>query len=193
MAVRPVRSTDPRVPGAPPALALRLRPFEPADAEVIASWADSAGEAYWLAPRTAPPLTAEKVRDWGRNGRQQWILCERGGGALLAYGELNLLNASRHSFWLGHLVVDPQRRGTGLGTEITRRLLDRAFVHCAAMSVTLVVFPANRSAIRAYQAAGMCADGFEEHHFDAYGRTERLARFSINAAQWRRDAACRCS
>ncbi|QOJ15825.1 MAG: GNAT family N-acetyltransferase [Planctomycetia bacterium] len=187
MAVRPVHSVDSRVSRAPAALALRLRSFETPDAGVVAGWARTASEGYWLAPRTSPPLTAEKVCDWGRGGRQQWVLCERGSaGVLLAYGELNLLNAARRSFWLGHIVVDPQRRGYGLGTEITRRLLERAFVHCAASSVTLVVFPTNRSAVRAYQAAGMRADGFEDHEFEAYGRTERLARFMMTAAEWRR-------
>lgn len=94
----------------------------------------------------------------------------------LAYGEINVLNASRREYWLGHLIVDPRRRGRGLGTALTRLLARRAHGEFGARRVSLVVFVDNRAAVHCYRQAGFVDDGFESHEFPAYGRTESLLR-----------------
>lgn len=170
MAVEPIRQP---VEHARP----RLAAFHPDWGERVAGWVRDPREAYWLAPRTAPPITADKIRSWEQMGRQQLVLLADGGEPV-AYGELNVLNLSRRSWWLGHLIVDPQQRGRGYGKELTRRLLDRAFDMHAARSVTLVVFEENVAAVAAYRAVGMRPEGHEDHHFAAYGRVERLLRMT---------------
>lgn len=155
---------------------LRLTTFDLRYAERVASWVHGAQEAYWLAPRTKSPLTAAKVRRWARPGRNPLMLVAPGQPAPLAYGELNVLNEKRREYWLGHLIVDPQQRGCGLGRRLTELLLQRAFCHQGARLVSLVVFPQNEVAIACYRAAGMREDGFETHYFAPYRRRERLLR-----------------
>lgn len=158
-----------------------LEPFDPRQAECVASWVRSDQEAYWLAPKTTPPLTAQRIRCWALPNHEALQLRTPEGAAPLAYGELNLLNGSRRHFWLGHLIVDPDCRGRGLGRELTRRLLQRAFYRRGAQKVSLVVFPENVDAIACYRAAGLHDDGAEEHLLAAYDCRARLLRMSADA------------
>lgn len=156
--------------------ALRLAPFSLRHAPLVASWVGGEQEAFWLAPRTPPPITAASVCAWQAPGRQGWVMHEDGGPRPVAYGELNVLNVPRREHWLGHLIVDPQQRGRGLGTALTRLLVQRAFqVHGAAL-VSLVVFPENAPAIRSYRTVGLIEDGHELHHFPARGCQALLLR-----------------
>jgi len=161
-----------------PADALRLVPFEPGLAGRVLSWVRGARDTYWLAPRTRPPLTLEKVLAWGGQGHHAFALVERRRPQPVGYGEVNVLNERRHEYWLGHLIVDPARRGQGLGRRLTELLLRHAFERLAARRVSLVVFPDNAAAVGCYRAAGMRDDGFESHHFAAYGRRVRLLRMA---------------
>lgn len=158
------------------ALACRLEPFDPRHGQRVLCWISSPQEAYWVAPRTAPPLTVEEVLQWEAPGHQPFLLHEKGRAEPIGYGELNLLNGSARRYWLGHLIIDPLQRGRGYGLQLTRLLLWRAFTRHAAREVSLVVFPENRPAIACYQAAGMRAAGHETHAFAAYGRRVRLLR-----------------
>jgi RimJ/RimL family protein N-acetyltransferase len=161
-----------------PAL-LRLERFDPAHADLVASWVTSELEAYWLAPQTPPPLTADQVRRWSSSQHEAFQLRPPQQQPPIAYGELNILDRYRHAYWLGHLIVDPAVRGRGVGRELTRRLIERARTCYGATEVTLVVFPANAPAIRCYRAAGLLPDGYELHDLEPYGHRARLLRMSI--------------
>jgi RimJ/RimL family protein N-acetyltransferase len=99
----------------------------------------------------------------------------------VGYGEINALDVRARRYWLGHLIVDPEQRGRGLGTALTRLLLVRAFRELRAREVTLVVFPENATAIASYRAAGMFADGEEIHDFASYGLRARMLRMAARA------------
>lgn len=158
---------------------LRLEAFDPAHADLIVSWILDEHEAYWLAPQTPPPLTADHVRHWKQPGHEPLQLVDDGDPAPIAYGELNVLSAQDGRYWLGHLIVDPERRGRGVGRALTELLLNRAFNQYGARRVCLVVFPENRPAIASYRSAGMYEDGHEEHHLAAYGQRVTLLRMVI--------------
>ena len=160
---------------------LRLEPFMFGHAEIVASWVRTPREAYQLAPRTAPPIDAAKVRGWSAEGHSQLVLCEAGRSGIVGYGELNALHSNRSEFWLGHLIVDPDRRGAGFGLELTRLLLWRAFHRLRARRVSLVVFADNRAAVECYKRAGFCPDGHEVHELPAYGGPARLVRMATTS------------
>jgi ribosomal protein S18 acetylase RimI-like enzyme len=159
----------------------RLAPLHAAGAAEVAGWARTNGEAFWLAPRTTPPITGEKILNWAAPGRQQLLMCDMASGRNVGYGELNTLNVERAEYWIGHLIVDPQRRGVGIGQALTRLLVQRAVTLYAARRITLVVFPENTSAVRCYEAAGFRHEGYESHYFPVYLRRARLARMAIDA------------
>ena len=165
--------------------ALSLCPFDATWADLVCSWVRDAQEAYWLAPTTPPPLTPDDIRSWCRAGRMPLVLCPGQPHRPVAYGELNLLDGGRSHYWLGHLIVDPARRGCGLVQELARQLLGRAFRGLAAARVSLVVFPENERAIACYRKVGFRADGWEVHDFGAYARRVRLLRMAIEWGEWR--------
>ena len=163
----------------------RLVKFDPAYADYVVRWVHGAREAFWLAPRTRPPLTAEKICAWQRDGRRPLMLIGPDRTIPLAYGELNILRRQRGEYWLGHLIVDPDLRGQKLGLRLTQLLLRRAFELHGATSVSLVVFPDNPAAIACYRSAGMRDVGSEYHFFPPYERRERLLRFVITRPQYK--------
>jgi RimJ/RimL family protein N-acetyltransferase len=162
---------------------LRLTAFDDRHAARVVSWIRCPLEAYWLAPRTPPPLTTDKVRAWSKPGRNPFMLVELDTPEPVAYGELNELRRKQNEYWLGHVIVDPRRRGRGLGRQLTELLLHRAFHVCKAQRVSLVVFPDNLAAIATYRSAGMREDGHEVHYFAAYERRARLLRFAMTGSQ----------
>lgn len=146
---------------------------------LVASWVRDDRELYWLAPRTPPPLTEAKVHGWRKEGRRPLMLRDAD-DAVIAYAELNLLDRTKQEYWIGHVLVDPARRGRGVGTLLTRILIARAANDLNAKLVSLVVFPENEAAIRSYRAAGMHESGRETHYFSSYRRHVSLLRFEIN-------------
>ena len=158
----------------------RLEPFCTEWSQRLVSWVGDAREAYWLAPKTPPPLTADGVAGWRMAGHDQYMLMAVLGQPPIGYGELNRMDAGWRSYWLGHLIVDPAERGRGYGVQLTRLLLREAFVGRGARRVTLVVFPQNRAAVACYRTAGLRDDGYEVHEFAGYGQREGLLRMAAN-------------
>lgn len=162
-----------------------LAPFRPELAALVASWIQNEHEAFWLAPRTRPPIDARKVLDWAGPGIHQLILFDGRLRVPVAYGEVNLLAGRERTFWLGHLLVDPVRRGGGMGRALTEQLLRYAFARLNARRVTLVVFPENAAAIACYLAAGLRLDGHESHYFPTCESTVRMVRMAVMDGEWR--------
>jgi len=167
-------------PAIPPTSA-RLQKFEPWHAFDVARWARTSQELWWLAPNTAAPLTVSKVLGWKREQGFAYILSNENEDAPIGYGELNPMRDDRRHFWLGHIVVRPDRRRGGLGKSLLRSLLVEAFEHRGAERVSLIVFPDNLPAIRCYRAVGMSAVGDELHQFRGSGPRHKLSRMQITA------------
>ena len=157
----------------------RLARFDPAWAVEIPGWIRNPQETYWLAPHSPPPITAAEVVRWQTPAHVGHFLCMPDSPRPVGYGEVNCLNEKERRYWLGHLIIDPEYRGRGLGRELTWLLIRRALDHHAARSVTLVVFPDNHAAIAAYRAAGMSDDGSEAHTFENYGTTVLMRRMAV--------------
>lgn len=127
-----------------------LQPFDPADAAVVAAWAESAEEAWSWCSSTSAPVPAETVAGWGRaEGVLPHVLRE--GERLVAYGELWVDDEERE-VELARLIVEPERRGRGVGRRLVSLLAARAGrIHAR---VVLRVHAENEIAMRCYAAAG---------------------------------------
>lgn len=179
-------SAQPHTP--PPHLArhdrVQVRPFTAPHAALVASWVRDAREAFWVAPRSRPPLTAAVVESWRSARGDRFLLYAASGDSPLGYGEVNALDSRRGSFWLGHLLVDPQHRGRGYGVALVRLLSEAAFTRRAARELSLVVFPENTAAIACYRRAGFRDDGCEVQEFAAYQKRVMLLRMVTTAPQY---------
>jgi len=158
---------------------VRLAPFDSSRAPTVSGWVRTDGELRWLAPSTLPPLTADKVRGWRKADGDAYVALNESGTCPMAYGELNPMRHEVGHLWLGHVIVDPALRGSGIGRRFVEHLLSEAFFGRAARMVSLIVFPDNTAAVRCYQSAGFRCAGEEHHRFIAGGPLQRLLRFEI--------------
>lgn len=116
----------------------------------VATWATTTAEvAQWCGYRAAP-VPPSVIRAWAlEEGVHAFSL--HGDGVLTAYGEL-WVDDDEQEVELARLIVDPARRGQGVGRRLTQLLAARA--RTAYDDVFLRVHPHNVAARRAYAAAG---------------------------------------
>jgi RimJ/RimL family protein N-acetyltransferase len=161
-----------------------LNPFEPAYARLVAGWVRSDDELFALAPRTLPPLTPRKVLAWKREHGYPMLYRNEGETEPCGYVELNLLPYGQAQWWVGHCLVAPGRRGTGIGLRMVDSLLDEAFRRQAAQMVSLVVFPQNFGAIRCYRRAGFSERGEVFRHFTTRSGPHRMLYMSLDRHEY---------
>lgn len=180
MATMPIHNRAPIVRWGQHYLAL----FDNAMAEIVAGWAPSENELFWLAPKTAPPLTASKVIAWIAPEGAPLLFHRHGEDRPLGYLELNPMPGDFGHYWLGHCVIDPAWRGLGLGRQMIRTCLELAFRYRRAQRVSLVVFPENSPAIRCYGYAGFVIAGDQYKHFPTTGRQHRMLQMTIDRSRF---------
>jgi RimJ/RimL family protein N-acetyltransferase len=163
----------------------RVRDYRPdVDAPVIFQWIRTEQELLHVSPSNNGPLTIEQIRDWVRPGGRGYVHTHVSSDRPIAYGEIVPLHDRLTHRWLGHVIVDPARRGRGFGTEWTKRLIELAFADEQTINVSLVVFPENGAAISAYRRAGMSITGEETHRFGTPTSIHKLIRLELTRDEW---------
>ncbi len=163
---------------------LQLRHHHARFSATIAKWVRSADHLRWLAPGTTPPLTALKVDGWANDGDVPMLYWHVDQARPVAYGELNRLAGHPRSWWIGHLIVDPARRGRGIGRRFAQDIVQLAFEKCLAEHLSLVVFPGNQHAISCYRKAGLAEDGMQTQRCGPRGVRARLLRMSLSRRRY---------
>lgn len=161
-----------------------LADFDPLFARLVASWVRDDHELFWLAPKTPPPLTAEKVVAWPGPDGSPLLFYRQGTVEPCGYLELNPMPGSKDHLWLGHCLIRPSLRGLGLGHLVVNLMLEEAFVEREASSVSLVVFPGNDPAVRCYVANGFTAVGEQLKFFPTTGRRHRMLEMRITRGSY---------
>jgi len=158
-----------------------LAAFDPLMAPFIVSWVQDTRELFWLAPKTAPPLTSAKVVAWPGPDGCPMLLYREQHTEPIGYIELNPMPGQKKHLWMGHCLIRPEHRGAGLGRLIIELMLEKAFLNERARIVSLVVFPDNTPAIRCYRTAGFSHIGEQVKYFSNTRRQQcmlekRMAR-----------------
>lgn len=161
-----------------------LSPFDKLQASRVASWARDDQELFWLAPKTPPPLTAAKVVGWATADGRPLLFYRDEIAEPLGYLELNPMPADWGHYWLGHCVIRPDQRGTGVGRHMIGLTLEYAFRTRRAYRVSLVVFPENAPAIRCYRHAGFIDAGEQWKYFSTTGQQHRMIQMTIDRARY---------
>jgi RimJ/RimL family protein N-acetyltransferase len=165
-----------------------LADFDHRLAHTVAGWVGGPGELFWLAPKTFPPLTAEKVVAWTSLDGCPLLFYRQGIADPLGYVELNPMPGERHHLWMGHCVIRPQNRGVGMGRQMVRLMLHEAFSNRSARRVSLVVFPDNHAAVRCYRSVGFVDDGVQLRYFPTTSRQHRMLQMTLHRDALRRQA-----
>lgn len=154
---------------------LRLRPYKSADAEKIAFWCKDE-EAYfkWSGGRfgSYPISPADIDRKYMQENGDcaeadnfyPVAACDEKGlaGQLI----LRYLNGDPSMIRLGWVILDPERRGQGIGKQMISLAFQYAFEILKAQKVTIGVFANNMPAYHCYRAAGFEEAAAEEESYD---------------------------
>lgn len=166
-----------------------LRPYKPCDAAQIVCWCTDETAFYlWSAGRFDHyPITAQEF-----NAYYEAHSDEEGFFALCAYDEAGLAghvlvraqDADKRDIRFGLIVVDPARRGQGIGQELFTLALRYVFVFLQARRVTLGVFEQNAAARRCYDRLGLAVLDEPGDTLRVHGQTWQLIEMGCTRAMW---------
>lgn len=119
----------------------------------IATWSRSAEEARRWCSRAEHPFPPQQIlRWWSADDVQAWILVDDDEPSPIAYGEL-WLDGDEAEVELARVIVDPERRGSGVGRRLVHELVHAA--RSTGLGACLLrVAPDNTAALRLYRSAG---------------------------------------
>lgn len=138
---------------------LLFRPYKECDAPAIASWIrDEYSFRKWCAdrfdsfPLTPDALNAHYAASKDTDNIFPFTAYDKKGVA--GHLILRFTDDTRKDVRLGFIIVDYDRRGTGLGKEMVLLAQRYAFEFLGAEKVSLAVFDNNPAAYHCYYAAG---------------------------------------
>jgi GNAT superfamily N-acetyltransferase len=131
-----------------------LVPFDATQAALVSSWAPTPSDVRSWCALPEAPVPPETVAGWSTAEDVEAFLLLDGEGPV-AYGEL-WLDEEEDEVELARLLVDPARRGEGVGRRLTRMLGEHTRqAHPELATICLRVLPDNLAGQRAYLAAGL--------------------------------------
>jgi ribosomal protein S18 acetylase RimI-like enzyme len=131
---------------------MELKPFEDSQTALVSSWASTAQEVALLSGRDEFPFPAELVDSWRKVADDIRAYLYFDGQTPVGYGEL-WLDDEEDEVELARIIIAPELRGKGIGTEFVRALLQHALAAGYA-EVFLRVRPDNEPAIKTYLRVG---------------------------------------
>lgn len=125
-----------------------LKPFEPIQADLILSWLTSFQDTFWWCGRKTHPLSPEVFDAWHQDPDIQAFLLWQG-DTPVAYGEIWLDTLQREAE-LGRILVAPEVRGQGIGSQLVTALLDN-IDPTATLTVYARIAPPNKASQRCFE------------------------------------------
>lgn len=159
---------------------LRLRPYKPCDAEIIASWVKDertcrrwCSDRYENYPVTGADINRKYIDNNGDcaepdNFYPMTAIDES--GTPVGHLILRFTDMENRVLRFGFVVVDDSKRGKGYGKEMMTLALKYAFEILKVSKVTIGVFENNPAAYFCYKAAGFRdVEGYEQPCYDFHG------------------------
>ncbi|WP_433161787.1 GNAT family N-acetyltransferase [Kribbella sp. CA-247076] len=131
---------------------MELRGFSDEYGRLVAGWAGTAQEVGLLCGRNEYPFPAELIGSWRTVDPDIQSYLYFDGETPVGYGEV-WLDDEEDEVELARIIVDPARRGRGIGAELVRALLKPA-VAAGHPDIFLRVRPDNAIAIKTYLDVG---------------------------------------
>jgi len=168
-------------------MTLTLRPYRPADYDVVRRWIDDpviTGGFPTAAPLHGDDEVQAIVHDEHRPNHDRFAVVVDG----RVVGEAQV----RHSppvfplrvFGLGITIFDPADRGNGFGREAQRALTDQLFREREARRVQAETDPQNIAERRALEAIGFTAEGVLRRYFEGEGDLGDLVMYAMTRDEW---------
>ncbi|MCZ7438390.1 GNAT family protein [Micromonospora sp. WMMC241] len=164
-----------------------LREWTEADAPVLHAFLTEPAVAEGLLDdgTPTPEAVAAAIAAWraagGREPRPEYRLAAVDGDRLVGLGALSVTSVEHRRGEIGY-AVRTAYQGAGLGTEITRLLLDLAFERVGLHRVEATTRPDNVASRRVLEKAGLRPEGVSRSHLLVRGVWRDSARYAVLAA-----------
>lgn len=130
---------------------LTLRPFLPADDAALIAWLPTAEDLHrFTGPRLQHRLDSAQLDALRADDTFTMFTAEVDG---VAVGHAEFVATGPHSARLARVLVDPARRGQGLGEQLVRAMIEEARAR-GIRSLDLYVLEENTRAVRLYERLG---------------------------------------
>lgn len=172
-----------------------LRPFRDEDLPVLAAAIADAetlrltGSVHTTAEASdRQPFPDERMRDWyasrgAQDDRLDLAIVDNSNAACVGEVVLNCWEPANSSCNF-RILIGPEGRGRGLGTEATKLILRYAFTTLSLHRVSLEVYAFNPRAKRAYEKAGFAVEGVKRDAFTFDGKRMDAIMMSALAPEW---------
>ena len=172
---------------------IELKPFERGDFERLIGWIHSPEFLLqWAGPIFQYPLGAGQLEEYIRGSegidpiRLIFKVQTLENHTVVGHIELNGIDRRNQSATVCRVLVgEPSLRGKGIGSQMTRSLLEIGFGELGLHRIDLVVFDFNRAAIRCYEAAGFVKEGHLRESRRMNNEYWNLCQMSILEREWR--------
>ena len=169
----------------PPSVTLRARTED--DADVLFRLAADLATFEERSPGSPAPLSraafdARSAADVESAGNVRFVIEVDG----LAVGSVSLFDQDdlvRHAE-IG-IVLLPEARGRGIGTEAIAQVVEFAFVRRNLRRLHLQAISSNTGAIRVYEKAGFVVEGRRREHAWVRGAYEDIVLMGLLRSEWR--------
>jgi len=169
---------------------LRLRPYKPQDAEIIASWIkDETALRKWSADRYGTyPVTSEDINykylECNGNCKEPdnfYPMTATDEKGPVGHLVLRYTGPEKKVIRFGYIIVDDSKRGMGYGKKMLQMAMQYAFTMLQAEKITLGVFENNPPAYHCYKAAGFREIPMEQDFmFDIMGEKWKCIELEAN-------------
>lgn len=137
---------------------LAFRPVQDADLPHICSFARSAEELYFLAPRASFPLTPDQLAASIAQRSDSSVVCR--GDAVLGFA--NIYKREEGACYVGNVAVAPQARRQGVARYLMQRMAQLAVERYGASELRVSCFNPNTTGLLLYSRLGYTPFALEE-------------------------------
>jgi len=136
---------------------IELREFVASDGALLRAWINSPEELLlWAGPAFTWPLDTDQIAAYAKESagatRLTWTATDLSSGSPVGHASVNLADPGVGR--LGRILIDPTRRGHGLGDALMDALISHAFDELDLARIDLGVFAHNVAALRLYNRHG---------------------------------------
>ena len=169
---------------------LTLAPFTEDDIDRLLGWITSKEEHFrWTASALSfPPVREDfqkQMRESAARGDRLFFkAADRDSGNVIGHLELGAIDRQNRSTRIGRVLLAPEARGRGLGAELMRAGLAKAFDEMQMHRVDLWVFESNRGAIACYERVGFRHEGVIREAFKAGEEYWSFLVMSMLESEW---------
>lgn len=167
---------------------LRLRPYKTNDYKYMSNWLKNRREfCMWCADLFKYPLNKEVLADYEKKYDEDEsgiiFIAVNEKGTPVGHFLLKDIDYVKESAYVAFVVIDPEFRGKGYGTEMMNQAVKYGFEVLNVSRLTLGVYDNNSNAYACYKKAGFIDENHLDKIFNFEGEDWGLYEMAIEKQQ----------